>query len=51
MAKNRNVIPVSMFIFASNWSGALLPWRVIELPSGELGAPTGDINTTVAIVG
>jgi F-type H+-transporting ATPase subunit a len=27
----------------------LLPWRVIELPSGELGAPTGDINTTVAL--
>jgi F-type H+-transporting ATPase subunit a len=38
-----------LFIFASNWSGALLPWRVIELPSGELGAPTGDINTTVAL--
>ena len=38
-----------LFIFVSNWSGALLPWRLIELPSGELGAPTGDINTTVAL--
>ena len=40
---------IFLFIFVSNWSGALLPWHVIELPSGELGAPTGDINTTVAL--
>lgn len=40
---------IFLFIFVSNWSGALLPWRVIELPSGELAAPTGDINTTVAL--
>ncbi|NET34532.1 MAG: F0F1 ATP synthase subunit A [Cyanothece sp. SIO1E1] len=38
-----------LFIFVSNWSGALVPWRVIELPEGELAAPTGDINTTVAL--
>jgi F-type H+-transporting ATPase subunit a len=38
-----------LFIFASNWSGALIPWKVIELPSGELAAPTSDINTTVAL--
>jgi len=38
-----------LFIFVSNWSGALLPWRVIELPHGELAAPTNDINTTVAL--
>nr|YP_009547283.1 ATP synthase CF0 A subunit [Adiantum tricholepis]AYW14939.1 ATP synthase CF0 A subunit [Adiantum tricholepis] len=37
------------FIFVSNWSGALLPWRVIQLPHGELAAPTNDINTTVAL--
>ncbi|MBW4648246.1 MAG: F0F1 ATP synthase subunit A [Kastovskya adunca ATA6-11-RM4] len=37
-----------LFIFVSNWSGALIPWRLIELPEGELAAPTGDINTTVA---
>ena len=36
-----------LFIFVSNWSGALIPWKVIELPNGELGAPTNDINTTV----
>ena len=40
---------VFLFIFVSNWSGALLPWRVIELPHGELAAPTNDINTTVAL--
>jgi F-type H+-transporting ATPase subunit a len=37
-----------LFIFVSNWSGALLPWKIIELPHGELAAPTNDINTTVA---
>ena len=40
---------IFLFIFVSNWSGALIPWRLIELPNGELGAPTGDINTTVAL--
>nr|QKV46632.1 ATP synthase CF0 subunit IV [Bolbitis subcordata] len=35
-------------IFVSNWSGALFPWRIIQLPHGELAAPTNDINTTVA---
>merc|ERR1711934_337799 len=40
---------IFLFIFASNWSGALLPWRVIELPNGELAAPTNDINTTAAL--
>lgn len=38
-----------LFIFVSNWSGALLPWHVIEIPTGELAAPTNDINTTVAL--
>nr|YP_009547545.1 ATP synthase CF0 subunit IV [Vaginularia trichoidea]AYW16062.1 ATP synthase CF0 subunit IV [Vaginularia trichoidea] len=37
------------FIFVSNWSGALFPWRIIHLPHGELAAPTNDINTTVAL--
>ena len=40
---------IFLFIFVSNWSGALLPWRVLELPNGELAAPTNDINTTVAL--
>nr|YP_010881414.1 ATP synthase CF0 subunit IV [Pellia epiphylla]WIA67367.1 ATP synthase CF0 subunit IV [Pellia epiphylla var. borealis]WIA67452.1 ATP synthase CF0 subunit IV [Pellia epiphylla var. borealis]WIA67890.1 ATP synthase CF0 subunit IV [Pellia epiphylla]WIA67975.1 ATP synthase CF0 subunit IV [Pellia epiphylla]WIA68061.1 ATP synthase CF0 subunit IV [Pellia epiphylla] len=39
---------MSLFIFVSNRSGALFPWRVFELPNGELAAPTNDINTTVA---
>ncbi len=25
-----------LFIFVSNWGGALIPWKLIELPSGEL---------------
>nr|YP_010020435.1 ATP synthase subunit a [Ulva fenestrata]QOK35354.1 ATP synthase subunit a [Ulva fenestrata] len=40
---------IFLFIFVSNWSGALLPWHVIEIPNGELAAPTNDINTTVAL--
>jgi F-type H+-transporting ATPase subunit a len=40
---------IFLFIFVSNWSGALLPWHVLEIPSGELAAPTNDINTTVAL--
>jgi F-type H+-transporting ATPase subunit a len=38
-----------LFIFVSNWSGALIPWKLIHLPDGELAAPTNDINTTVAL--
>ena len=38
-----------LFIFVSNWLGALIPWKLIELPEGELAAPTNDINTTVAL--
>jgi F-type H+-transporting ATPase subunit a len=37
------------FIFGSNWAGAVIPWKLIELPSGEFAAPTNDINTTVAL--
>jgi F-type H+-transporting ATPase subunit a len=40
---------IFLYIFASNWAGALIPWKLIELPSGELAAPTNDINTTVAL--
>ena len=38
-----------LFIFVSNWSGALLPWHVLKIPSGELAAPTNNINTTVTL--
>lgn len=38
-----------LFIFGCNWSGALVPWKLIILPEGELAAPTNDINTTVAL--
>lgn len=38
-----------LFIFVSNWTGALIPWHVLEIPNGELAAPTNDINTTAAL--
>jgi F-type H+-transporting ATPase subunit a len=38
-----------MFILGCNWMGALIPWKIISLPEGELAAPTNDINTTVAL--
>ncbi len=38
-----------LFIFVSNWTGALAPLRLVKLPEGELTAPTSDINTTVAL--
>jgi F-type H+-transporting ATPase subunit a len=38
-----------LFIFVSNWAGALVPFKLIHLPEGELAAPTSDINTTVAL--
>lgn len=38
-----------LFIFVANWSGALVPWKLFELPASELAAPTNDINTTVAL--
>jgi F-type H+-transporting ATPase subunit a len=38
-----------LFIFGCNWAGALVPWKLIILPEGELAAPTNDINTTVAL--
>ena len=36
-------------IFGSNWSGALVPWKLLHIPASELAAPTNDINTTVAL--
>nr|YP_010951528.1 ATP synthase subunit a [Laurencia catarinensis]WMP12467.1 ATP synthase subunit a [Laurencia catarinensis] len=40
---------IFLFILGSNWAGALIPWKLIMLPEGELAAPTNDINTTVAL--
>merc|ERR1712013_621714 len=42
-------VTIFLFIFGSNWSGALVPWKLLELPQGELAAPTNNINTTVAL--
>ena len=38
-----------LFIFGCNWAGAIIPWKLIKLPEGELAAPTNDINTTIAL--
>jgi len=38
-----------LFIFGCNWICAIIPWKLIELPEGELAAPTNDINVTVAL--
>jgi F-type H+-transporting ATPase subunit a len=38
-----------LFIFGCNWAGAIIPWKLVLLPEGELAAPTNDINTTVAL--
>nr|YP_009502159.1 ATP synthase CF0 subunit IV [Porolithon onkodes]ASB29760.1 ATP synthase CF0 subunit IV [Porolithon onkodes] len=40
---------IFLFILGSNWAGALIPWKLIHLPEGELAAPTNNINTTVAL--
>jgi len=38
-----------LFVFGCNWAGALVPWKLLLLPEGELAAPTNDINTTVSL--
>nr|AYR06484.1 ATP synthase CFO A chain subunit IV [Rhodogorgon sp.] len=43
------IATIFLFILGSNWAGALIPWKLIRLPEGELAAPTNDINTTVAL--
>jgi F-type H+-transporting ATPase subunit a len=40
------IATIFLFVLGSNWAGALIPWKLIELPEGELSAPTNDINTT-----
>lgn len=43
------IATIFLFILGSNWAGALIPWKLIHLPEGELAAPTNDINTTAAL--
>ena len=43
------IATIFLFILGSNWAGALIPWKLIELPEGELSAPTNDINTTAML--
>jgi len=43
------VATIFLFVLGSNWAGALIPWKLIEIPAGELSAPTNDINTTACL--
>jgi F-type H+-transporting ATPase subunit a len=43
------VATVFLFVLGSNLAGALIPWKILEIPSGELAAPTNDINTTACL--
>jgi F-type H+-transporting ATPase subunit a len=43
------IATVFLFVLGSNWAGALIPWKLIEIPQGELAAPTNDINTTACL--
>jgi F-type H+-transporting ATPase subunit a len=43
------VATVFLFVLGSNLAGALVPWKLLEIPSGELAAPTNDINTTACL--
>lgn len=43
------VATIFFFVIGSNWAGALIPWKLIEIPEGELAAPTNDINTTACL--
>jgi len=43
------VATIFLFVLGSNLSGALIPWKLLEIPSGELAAPTNDINTTACL--
>ena len=43
------VATIFLFVFGSNVAGALIPWKLFEISSGELAAPTNDINTTACL--
>jgi F-type H+-transporting ATPase subunit a len=43
------VATLFLFVLGSNWAGALIPWKLLEIPEGELSAPTNDINTTACL--
>jgi len=43
------VATIFLFVFGSNVAGALIPWKLFELPEGEFAAPTNDINTTACL--
>jgi F-type H+-transporting ATPase subunit a len=43
------ITTIFLFVLSSNLSGALIPWKLIKISSGEFAAPTNDINTTAVL--
>jgi F-type H+-transporting ATPase subunit a len=43
------ITTIFFFVLGSNWAGALIPWKVFQIPEGEFSAPTNDINTTACL--
>jgi F-type H+-transporting ATPase subunit a len=43
------IATIFLFVLGCNLAGALVPWKLIELPEGEFAAPTNDINTTACL--
>lgn len=43
------IATIFFFVLGSNWAGALIPWKIFQIPEGELAAPTNDINTTACL--
>jgi F-type H+-transporting ATPase subunit a len=43
------IATIFLFVLGSNLAGALIPWKLLEIPNGELAAPTNDINTTACL--
>jgi F-type H+-transporting ATPase subunit a len=43
------VATIFLFVLGSNWAGALIPWKLFQIPEGEFAAPTNDINTTACL--
>jgi F-type H+-transporting ATPase subunit a len=43
------IATIFLFVLGCNLAGALVPWKLIEIPSGEFAAPTNDINTTACL--
>ena len=43
------IATIFLFVLGCNLAGALVPWKLLEIPEGEFAAPTNDINTTACL--